>query len=103
MPQNNNGMLSFISGEMGKIEINTPQGGEVITNASKIHMENVDQVSIGGSIEHNAGDLTQIGGSQTAINGGRIINRVEGGTLYQRDIHRFAANNGEVINEVKKN
>ena len=40
-------------------------------------MENVDQVSMGGSIEHNAGDLTQIGGSQTAINGGRIINRVE--------------------------
>ncbi len=85
-----------------KIKINTPPGASVTTNSSKAHMKNVEQESTGGDISHNSGDLTQIGGSQTASNRGKTTNRVEGGTLHQEKVAQSADSKGEILNEVKK-
>jgi|GEM_PF-2888348 hypothetical protein len=100
----NNAILSITSdGVNSKIKINTPPGASLTTNAEKINMQNVEQESSGGEISHNAGDLTQIGGSQTARNKGKITNRVKGGTLYQENLTQSAEDKGEILNEVKKN
>lgn len=85
------------------IKINTPPGASLTTNSSKSHMQNVQQESTGGEISHNSADLTQIGGSQTAKNAGKITNRVEGGTLHQQNVVQSAESKGEILNEVKKN
>lgn len=78
-------------------------GASVTTNATKTHMQNVEQESSGGEISHNSTDLTQIGGSQKAKNQGKITNRVEGGTLHQENLTQSAEDKGEILNEVKKN
>lgn len=85
------------------IKINTPSGTSLTTNSSKTHMQNIQQGSTGGEILHNAADLTQIGGSQTAKNAGKITNSVEGGTLRQENLSQSAEDKGEILNEVKKN
>ncbi|MDP2641280.1 MAG: hypothetical protein Q8P39_01915 [Candidatus Yanofskybacteria bacterium] len=101
--EKNNTILSITSdGVNSKIKISTPPGASVSTNATKTHMQNVEQESSGGKISHNAVNLTQIGGSQSAKNKGKITNRVEGGTLYQENLDQSAENEGEVLNEVKK-
>lgn len=100
----NNAILSITSdGVNSKIKINTPLDTSVKTNAAKTYMQNVEQESTGGENSHNAVDLTQVGGSQTAKNKGKITNRVEGGTLYQENMTQSAEDEGEVLNEVKKN
>lgn len=99
----NNTIFSITSdGVNSKIKINTPPGSSVTTNATKTHMQNVEQESSGGAISHNVADLTQIGGSQTARNKGKITNRVEGGTLHQENLTQSAEDKGEILNEVKK-
>ncbi|OGY68650.1 MAG: hypothetical protein A3B94_00610 [Candidatus Jacksonbacteria bacterium RIFCSPHIGHO2_02_FULL_43_10] len=105
MSEYKNDTIIFMTpdGVNNKIEINTPPGASVTTNATKIHMQNVEQESSGGEISHNATDLTQIGGRQTAKNNGKITNRVVGGTLHQENLDQSAENEGEVLNEVKKN
>ena len=90
-------------GKNTKIKINTPPESSVKTNSTKAYMQNVEQKSIGGEISHNSNNLTQIGGSQRAINKGKITNRVESGTLYQENVRQSAENSGEILNEVKKN
>lgn len=100
----NDAILSVTSdGVNSKVKINTPPGSSVITNATKTYMQNVEQESSGGEISYNSADLTQIGGTQTAKNQGKITNRVEGGTLYQKDLTQSAEDKGEILNEVKKN
>ncbi len=97
-------LLSIASdGVKGKIEISTQPGGSISTHSSKIYMKNVDQESLGGEIAHNAADLTQVGGSQNANSGGKIINRADGGTLHQENLTQSANDKGEIVNEVKKN
>ena len=100
----NDAILSITSdGVNSEIKINTPPGAYLTTNATKTHMQNVEQESSGGEISHNATDLTQVGGSQTAKNQGKITNRVEDGTLHQEDMTQSAEDKGEILNEVKKN
>ncbi len=100
----NDAILSITSdGVNSKIKINTPPRATVITNATKTYMQNVEQESSGGKISHNAADLTQVGGSQTAKNQGKITNSVEGGTLRQENLAQSAEDKGEIVNEVKKN
>lgn len=100
----NDAILSITSdGINSKIKINTPPGASVTTKSSKAHMQNIEQESSGGEISHNFGDLTQIGGSQTAKNAGKITNRVKGGTLHQENVAQSADSKGEILNEVKKN
>ena len=102
--EKNDAILSIKSdGFKSEIKINAPQGAILSTNSTKVYMQNVQQESSGGEISHNAGDLTQIGGSQTAKNKGKITNRVEGGTLRQEDVTQSAGDKGEILNEVKKN
>lgn len=91
------------NGVNSKITINTNLGSSAKTNADNILMSNVEQNSYGGEIEHNAGDLTQVGGSQSAINKGKITNSVDGGTLTQVDLKQSADSEGEILNQVKKN
>ncbi|MFA6273646.1 MAG: hypothetical protein WC662_00615 [Candidatus Paceibacterota bacterium] len=67
----------FSIGDNG-IEMNPKKGDSIITNADKIFMQNVKQNVDGGTIEHNATqNLTQIGNTMNAFNGGKIINKVE--------------------------
>ncbi|PIS30928.1 hypothetical protein COT42_02070 [Candidatus Saganbacteria bacterium CG08_land_8_20_14_0_20_45_16] len=100
----NDAIFSITSdGVNSKIKITTHPGANVTTNATKTHMQNVDQESSGGKISYNAADLTQDGGSQTAKNQGKITNRVEGGILHQENLTQSADNKGEIVNEVKKN
>ncbi|OHA63457.1 MAG: hypothetical protein A2748_03320 [Candidatus Wildermuthbacteria bacterium RIFCSPHIGHO2_01_FULL_45_20] len=99
----NNAIFSITSdGVNNKIKIAAPPGASVTTNATKTHIQNIEQESSGGEISHNAADLTQIGGNQTAKNKGKITNRVEGGTLYQENLTQSADTKGEILNEVKK-
>ena len=100
----NNAILSIKSdGFKREIKINTPPGASLSTNSTKAHMQNVEQESSGGEISHNSADLTQIGGSQSARNKGKITNRVEDGTLRQENVTQSAEDHGEILNEVKKN
>lgn len=100
----NNAVLSITyDGVNSTIKINTPPGASLTTNATKTHMQNVEQESTGGEISHNAADLTQVGGTQTAKNQGKITNRVEDGTLHQENMAQSAEDKGEILNEVKKN
>jgi hypothetical protein len=85
------------------IKINTPPGATVSTNSTQAHMQNVEQNTSGGHIDHNSKDLTQIGGSQSASNKGKITNRVTNGTLLQENVEQTAESSGEIVNEVKKN
>ena len=104
MPKDNNTIISFnADGVNSKIEITTPPGASVVTNASQTYMQNIEEESSGGEISHNSADLTQIGGSQIAGNKGKITNRVEGGKLYQKDLAQSIGDDGEILNEVKKN
>lgn len=99
----NDTILSIKSdGKNTKIKINTPLGSSVKTNSTQAYMRNIEQETTGGKISHNSNDLTQIGGSQTARNKGKIINRVKNGRLYQKDINQSAEDNGKILNEVKK-
>ena len=99
-----NAILSITSdGKDTKIRINTPPGTSLETKSSSVNIQNIEQESSGGTISHKSGDLTQIGGSQTAKNKGKITNRVEGGTLYQENVTQSAEDRGEILNEVKKN
>lgn len=96
-------ILSITSdGVNTKIKINTPPETSVKTSSSQAYMQNIEQKSTGGEISHNSNDLTQIGGSQTAINKGKITNRVENGSLYQKNVEQSAEDSGEILNEVKK-
>ena len=100
----NNAIPSIIfDGINSKIRINTPSGASVATNATKTRIQNVEEESSGGEIFHDAVELTQIRGSQTAKNKGKITNRVEGGTLHQENLTQSAEDKGEILNEVKKN
>lgn len=100
----NDAILSITSdGVNSKIKINTPVGASLTTNATETYMQNVEQKTSGGEISHNATDLTQVGGSQTAKNKGKITNSVEGGTLRQKNLTQSAEDKGEIVNEVKKN
>ena len=83
--------------------MNTPQGASVAFNASKINMRNIEQESSGGELSHNTSDLTQVGVSQNAKSGGKIINRVDGGMLHQEKLSQSVESEGEIVNEVKKN
>lgn len=105
MTDDQNGAIFSISsdGVNSEIKINTPPEASVTTNATKTYMQNIEEKSSGGKISHNAADLMQIGGSQTAKNQGKITNRVEGGTLHQEDLTQSAEDKGEILNEVKKN
>ena len=99
----NDAILSITSdGVNSEIKINTPPGAYLTTNATKTHMQNVEQESSGGKISHNAADLTQVGGSQATKNQGKITNRVEGGILHQENVAQSAEDKGEILNEVKK-
>jgi hypothetical protein len=100
----NDKILSITSdGANSKIKLSISPGASLTTNATKTHMQNVEQESSGGEISHNAADLTQIGGNQTAKNQGKITNRVEGGTLHQENMAQSVKDKGEILNEVKKN
>lgn len=101
--EENNAILSITSdGVNNKIKINTPPGATLTTNATKTHMQNVEQKTSGGEISYNSADLMQVGGSQTAKNQGKITNRVEGGTLHQKNLTQSTEDKGEIFNEVKK-
>lgn len=100
----NDAILSITSdGKKGEIKIKTPPGSFLKTNSTKAYMKNIKQETTGGDIMHDSKDLTQIGGSQTAKNKGKITNRVENGKLYQENVNQSAENKGEIVNEVKKN
>ena len=100
MIQDNDAILTITP---NGIKIKTPPKASIATNSSHTHMVNIEQESTGGNISHNSGDMTQIGGSQSAKNSGNITNRVNGGTLYQEDVNQSAEDHGTILNEVKKN
>jgi hypothetical protein len=102
MPDDNIGSVFSISddGEQRTITINTPPGCSFDTNADDTVMEGVEQTSSGGSISHHAGNLTQIGGRQSASNGGTITNAVRNGNLRQIDVDQAADSGGRISNQV---
>lgn len=104
MSQDRNDVFFSITsdGVNNKTKITTPPGVSVKTNSTQAYMQNIEQKSTGGEISHNSNDLIQIGGSQTAINKGKITNRVENGLLFQENVKQSVENNGEILNEVKK-
>ena len=103
MSEQNNAIFSITSnGVNSKIKIDTPPGVSVKTNSTQAYMQNIEQKSTGGKISYNSNNLTQIGGSQTAVNNGKITNRVENGALYQENVTQSAESKGEILNEVKK-
>ncbi|MFA6549962.1 MAG: hypothetical protein WCT36_01235 [Candidatus Gracilibacteria bacterium] len=101
MADENNAIFSITSdGVNSEITINTPPGASVKTNSTETYMQNIDQTSTCGEISHNSNNLTQIGGSQSASEGGKITNRVENGTLFQENIDQSAESGGEIMSEV---
>ncbi|MFA6397489.1 MAG: hypothetical protein WDK96_01415 [Candidatus Paceibacterota bacterium] len=67
----------FSIGDKG-IEMNPRKGDSIITNGDKIFMQNTKQNVDGGIIKHSATqNLTQIGNTMNAFNGGKIINKIE--------------------------
>lgn len=85
------------------IKINLKKGDAIKTNADKTFMRGVEQNVEGGTLEHRATEsLTQIENKMEASDGGRILNQVEGGTLYQRDNQMKAGKGGTIVNRVSK-
>jgi hypothetical protein len=102
MPDENQSFVLFnANGANRKIIISTPPKSSARIDATKIHMQNVEEKSTGGKISHNAErELIQIGGNQTARGEGKITNRVGDGKLYQENLGQLAEDKGEIINEV---
>lgn len=86
----NDAIFSVTSdGVNSKIKINTPPGASVTTNATKTNMQNVEQESSGGKISRNATDLTQVGGSQTARNKGKMAKLEQTTMICYYEIWKF--------------
>jgi len=88
---------------MTKIRFNLKKGTSVKIKADKTFMRGVEQNVEGGTLEHRATEnLTQIGNKMEASEGGKILNEVEGGTLYQQDNQMKADKDGTIVNRVSK-
>jgi len=86
-------------GITSRVKINAPPGVSIAMNATKIHLQNTEEASSGGSILHHSTDLSQLGGSQMATSDGSITNRIDGGVLLQKDLKQLAED-GRISNEV---
>ena len=82
------------------IRINLKKGTAIKINAGQIFERGVEQNVKGGTLEHRATeDLTQIGNTMEASDGGQILNEVKGGKLNQRDNEMKAGKGGVIINK----
>lgn len=100
MPDKEKPLLSI--GDDG-IKINLKKGDSIKTNADEVFMRGVEQNVVGGTLEHRATEnLTQIGNKMEAIDGGQILNEVEGGILNQQGNQMKASKDGIIVNRVSK-
>ena len=83
------------------IKMNLKKGDSIKINATKSFMKGVEQNVAGGNLEHRATEeLTQINNKMEASNGGKILNEVEGGKLFQKDNTMRTTEKGTIVNRV---
>ena len=83
------------------IKMNLKKGDSIKINATKSFMKGVEQNVAGGNLEHRATEeLTQINNKMEASDGGKILNEVEGGKLFQKDNTMRATKKGTIVNRV---
>lgn len=83
------------------IKMNLKKGDSITINATKSFMKGVEQNVAGGNLEHRATEeLTQIDNKMEASNGGKILNEVEGGKLFQKDNIMRVTEKGTIVNRV---
>jgi len=101
---NSNNNSKHMETEKASIKFNVGKDSSIKINSDKTFMKDVEQNVNGGTIEHRATEeLTQIGNTMQASDGGKILNEVDGGKLNQQDNQMTAERGGTIINKVIKN